>query len=161
MHFFFWIAEPDFDHDNPTASFLNWNFFPEVLFLVKPMADFKRTSGSIMTFDDVVINVGGGYVANANDINYGKFIAPVAGIYQITATSENLEATQKVGAFLLVNWDYLVRNKADVANDHSGVITLMLRLEAGNQVWLMARDSNHYFNAERTIFSGHLLHAEA
>ena len=113
-----------------------------------------------MTFDDVIINVGGGYVANATDVNYGKFIAPVAGIYQITVTLENLEATQKVGAFLLVNWDYLVRDRADVANDHSGVITLMLRLEAGDQVWPMARDTNHYFKAERPTFSGHLLYPE-
>ena len=135
-------------------------FFPEVLFLVKPTFDFKRNSGDIMTFDDVIINLGGGYVANATDVNYGKFIAPVTGIYQITATLENLEATQKVGAFLLVNWDYLVRDRADVANDHSGVITLILRLGAGDKVWLMARDTNHYFKAERTTFSGNLLYAE-
>ena len=132
-----------------------------MVFLVKPTAHFKKPSGSTLTFDDVIINVGGGYVANPTDVNYGRFIAPIAGIYQITFTFENVEATQKVGAFLVKNdWDYLVRDRADVVNDHSGVIALMLRLEAGDQVRLTGRDTHHYFKAERTTFSEYLLYAE-
>ena len=144
-----------------TTSFVTCGFiFSEVLFLVKPSNDFTKSQGSIITFDDVIINVGGGYVANTSDANYGKFIVPIAGIYQITATYENLEAMQVVGAFLRVNWDYIVRDRADVLNDHSGVITRMLKLEAGDHVWLMARNTGNHFTAESTTFSGHLLHAQ-
>ena len=143
-----------------TSFFQLWHCFPEVLFLVKPSSDLTESSGSRIKFDDVIINVGGGYVANASDVNYGKFIAPIAELYKITTTFENLEATQIVGAFLVVNWDYIVRDRADVLNDHSGVITQMLRLKSGDHVWLMVRNTGNHFKAERTKFSGHLLHSE-
>ena len=114
-----------------------------------------------MKFDEVITNVGDGYVNNASKADYGKFIAPVSGAYQflVTVGNSNLVTNDKVKISMRVNnvWkiSLQVEDKADLGTYH-----LAVKLKEGDKVWVMSvtHDPN-YFTGWYTSFSGHLIHA--
>ena len=117
--------------------------------------------GQAVKFDEVITNVRGGYIDNASNADYGKFMAPVSGAYQflVTIGNSNLATNDKAKISMRVNhvWkmSLQVDGKADLDTCH-----LVVKLNEGDKVWVMSvtHDPN-YFMGWYTSFSGHLIHA--
>ena len=114
-------------------------------------------SSGILQFDKAVTNVGGGYVIDSGDPNYGKFIAPLNGTYQFYA---NMYSGKEVGAALVLNGNWII--SATNGNVGSASLSAVIDLAQGDEVWLEnlpevfnTTKYNRYF----TSFTGFLLHA--
>ena len=113
------------------------------------------TTGNVIEFDNVIVNMGGGYIANATDPNYGKFIAPISGTYQFITALYN--DNSQVGAALHVNGDTLIQSRNGPAGG-TGMLSIVAKLEKNDPVWLVCpvrgvNQLDRYF----TFFSGHLI----
>ena len=111
----------------------------------------------VIKFNKITNNVGGGYIDDDGNANYGKFIAPQNGTYQFSANFFN--ANEVIGADLAKNgaWVIGARNM----NGGSGSLNAILDLKEGDEVYLAvpgwvdgAKLYSHYF----TSFAGVLVH---
>ena len=125
------------------------------MFMVQLTSHKAFTAHSVIQFDRVMVNIGGGYISDNTSADYGKFIAPVTGSYQFIAVvfSEN----SKVGAFLHVNGPINIRTSSGPGGG-TGVASTVVQLEKNDQVYLEsttwgANELNRYFS----FFSGHLI----
>ena len=113
-----------------------------------------------ITFNRIITNIGGGYIDDDNNADYGKFIAPVNGTYQFNVNLCN--ETTKVGADLVKN-GALIISAINGNSGGSGSVNVILDLTEGDAVHMgkpewMATGSvyNRYF----TSFSGVLIRAD-
>ena len=121
--------------------------------------DTSFPSGSIMKFNRTITNIGGGYVDDSGDLNYGKFIAPVNGTYRFSANVYHNSAV--IGGDLMVNGNLIIgaTNGKVGAGSLSVVVDLQQDDEVGLRIpfWVA---SNEKYDRYFTIFSGFLLHAD-
>ena len=114
-------------------------------------------NNEITKFNKIITNVGGGYIDDDNNAEYGKFIAPCNGTYQFSATFSNGDTY--IGADLCMNNGGLI-----IAANNGGVgaasLSAILDLQESDQVYLRKplwvdneAAYNHYF----TSFSGILV----
>ena len=131
---------------------------PDVFFTVglSVHTTFRRLE--IIKFDRVINNVGGGYIDDVNNADYGKFIAPVNGTYQFNA---NLFSNGKaIGADFIRNGagGVIAMNNGGAGNAGFSVI---LDLTAGDEVWLQITtwaDASASYNRYYNSFSGVLIY---
>ena len=92
---------------------------------------FRRLE--IIKFDRVINNVGGGYIDDDANADYGKFIAPKNGTYQFNANLYN--ANKGIGADFITNGGggVIAMNNGGAGNAGLSVI---LDLTEGDEVWL-------------------------
>ena len=70
------------------SRYLINSFFPsEIYFMVSMTYDASFVDKEIIKFDKIITNVGGGYIDNVNNADYGRFIAPRNGTYQFKRQS--------------------------------------------------------------------------
>ena len=135
--------------------------FTDVYFTVRLSTPTSVPERQVVKFDEVITNVGDGYIDNASNADYGKFIAQVSGACQflVTIGNSNLATNDKAKISMRVNniWkmSLQVDNKADLGACH-----LAVKLKEGDKVWVMSvtHDPN-YFMGLYTSFSGHLIQA--
>ena len=111
----------------------------------------------VIQFDNVIVNIGGGYIANATDPNYGKFIAPVAGSYRFIAGVFNRAVN--VGVDLMVNGEFHIA--AGNEPNGAGMTSTVAHLEEHDVVYLENPEwalNTSQFDQWRSFFSGHLIH---
>ena len=131
-------------------------FHTDVYFAVQLSADKAFNNSSIIQLDDVKQNVGGGYIDDNNNVDYGKFIAPVTGTYQFIVTTMN-KASPIYGE-LIINGGMVSQSYSGSSQPQTGITTTVVPLNAGDKVWIKSRNVNEY-RARFTSFSGHLIHA--
>ena len=114
----------------------------------------------IIKFDKVITNIGGGYIDDVNNADYGKFITPENGTYQFNVNLYNEDT--KIGGDLVKN-GALIISAAGGKEGGSGGLSAILDLTEGDEVYLgkpgwMATGSvySRYF----TSFSGVLIRAD-
>ena len=113
----------------------------------------------IIKFDKIITNVGGGYIDDSNNADYGKFIAPQNGTYQFNANLYN--GKQRIGADLVCNSELILGTSS--GNEGAGSLTAILDLKEKDQVYLLrpqwVLDTTTY-NKHFTSFSGFLIRAD-
>ena len=87
----------------------------------------------IIKFDRVITNVGGGYIDDVNNIDYGKFIAPENGTYQFNANFYK-DGDKTIGADILKNSQFVLAAK----NGNGGATSpsVILDLNENDEVYL-------------------------
>ena len=108
--------------------------------------------------NDVItfVNVGGGYINDSNNADYGRYIAPVKGTYHFSATvsSDNFDA----GFDFEKNQNVLYSTYN--GGDGTTSLSAILDLEAGDAVYLERLDwvgDNAEYNHNYNSFSGFLV----
>ena len=114
----------------------------------------------IIKFDKIITNVGGGYIDESSNADYGKFIAPQNGTYQFNANLYN--GNDIIGADLAKNGAFITAN----SNGGSGATSLsaVLDLVVGDDVYLYRPHwvaNNAQYNKYCSSFSGVLLCTDA
>ena len=134
-------------------------FPPGIHFMVSMTYDASFVDKEIIKFDKIITNVGGGYICDNGNADYGKFIAPQNRTYQFNA---NLYSRDN-----LIGMD-LVKNGMLIIGAHNGgagpaSLSAILDLTEGDQVYLQQPHwvavgtlYNRYF----TSFSGVLIRAD-
>ena len=86
----------------------------------------------IIKFDKIITNIGGGYIDDVNNADYGKFIAPKNGTYQFNSNLFNRD--KLIGAELLKNGMLII----GTSNGGGGLasISAILDLNQGDQVYM-------------------------
>ena len=113
----------------------------------------------IIKFDKIITNVGGVYVFNVNNADYGKFIALENGTYQFTANF--YKTNQLVGGYLMKSHELVL---VAVNGGHgTGSLAAIPDLKKGEQVYLQKLvlvDDNTPYHSSVSSFSGFLIHPE-
>ena len=107
-------------------------------------------------FDRIITNVGGGYIDDVTNADYGKFIVPGNGTYQFNAIlfSNGPEA----GAHLMKNSTIIT--SAWNALDGSAGLSAILDLTEGDKVYLQRavwQSGNTVYHEYMNSFSGFLI----
>ena len=114
----------------------------------------------VIKFDRVITNIGGGYIDDVNNADYGKFITPQNGTYQFNFNLYNEVA--KVGADLVKN-GALIISVISGKDGGSGSVNAILDLTEGDAVYLKkplwVADGSVY-HRYFTSFSGVLIRAD-
>ena len=114
----------------------------------------------ILKFDQIITNVGGGYIDDNNNTDYGKFIAPQNGTYQFNANLYN--DGEWIGADLVKNGQYM--GVANNGEEGTGSLSVILDLEEGDEVYLTRPcwvPNNSEYDQHVTSFSGFLIRPKA
>ena len=86
----------------------------------------------IIKFDKIINNVGGGYIDDVNNADYGKFISPGNGTYQFNA---NLYGYGKlIGADLFKNGMFIIAMRN--GGDGGASLSTIVDLTEGDEVYL-------------------------
>ena len=107
-------------------------------------------------FDKVITNVGGGYIDDVTNADYGKFIVPGNGTYQFNAILYS--GGQPAGAHLMKN--SAIISSAWNGNDGSAVLSTILDLTEGDEVYLQRAiwtTVNNIYHSYLNSFSGFLI----
>ena len=129
-------------------------------FLVGLTQNSKFDVGKIITFDKIITNVGGGYIDDVNNTDYGKFIAPGNGTYQFNAITYSTEGS--IGADLFKNEERVTVANNGREGSGSGSLSVVLDLKAGDQVFLRQPhwvSEDAVYDKYVTTFSGVLIRA--
>ena len=115
--------------------------------------------GEVIKFDQTVTNVGGSYIDDSSNADYGKFIAPQNGTYQFSATFYN--AAKFIGADLMKNGVFIT----GASNGGVGAagMSAILDLVEGDEVYLVRIawvDDDAAYNRYFVSFSGVLIRAD-
>ena len=134
---------------------------PDVYFTVGLSAHTAFGNEEIIKFDRVITNVGGGYIDDDGNANYGKFIAPGNGTYQFNANLYN--KGKVIGADLRVNSGGAV---IATRNAGSGTTSLsaILDLKENEKVYLTRPEwVSDYTEYDKyfTSFSGFFIRVDA
>ena len=125
-------------------------------FKVTIAADHTFPAKSIILWEDILENVGDGY-----DANTGKFMAPQAGTYRFVLTVMNAQAGDEVYLHLVVNGaGSCVALASEVERFQTGVCTQVVRLAAGDEVWVINPDwgATYLYRKDFTAFEGFMIH---
>ena len=125
------------------------------------LSEHKSFPGvQIIKFDKIITNIGGGYIDDVNNANYGKFIAPGNGTYQFNVNLYSEVA--RIGGDLLKN-GALIISAAGENGGGSGSLSAILDLMEGDAVYLMipgwVADTTLY-SSYFTSFSGVLIRTD-
>ena len=119
----------------------------------------SRTFSPEIKFDKVITNVGGGYIDDVNNADYGKFIAPLNGTYQFNANIYN--ENNLTGGDLMKNGRLVVLTKNGGGGPAS--ISAIVDLKVGDEVYLKRPTwvlPNTEYDRYFTSFSGVRIHAD-
>ncbi|XP_078666664.1 complement C1q tumor necrosis factor-related protein 6-like [Branchiostoma floridae x Branchiostoma belcheri] len=140
---------------------------PVVAFSVARTTGVRKTSSdTLVTYDTVITNVGGGFNKET-----GKFVAGIGGIYFFTFTGKTEWATKvSYKAHLMKNGEIVVslhENNGDLRQTNSGSNSAVLQLSPGDQVWVRLGGDGRSFpgtishpGSRFLTFSGFLIHAD-
>ena len=107
-------------------------------------------------FDKIITNVGGGYIDDDNNADYGKFIAPRNGTYQFNANFYN--GNKLIGGDLIGNGILIIGGNNGGGGPAS--LSAILDLKEGDKVYVQrfggAADDTLY-DLYHTSFSGFLI----
>ena len=133
--------------------------FLGVYFVVQLGTDQMFPANSIIQLDDVKENVGGGYINDTTNADYGKFIAPVGGTYQFIVTIMN-KYSAKVYGDLMVNG--VIQSSSFAGQKHLQTVmaATVVNLNVGDMVWVKGHHSATYRAKGFMSFFGHLIHAD-
>ena len=123
--------------------------------MVSMTNDVSFVDKEIIKFDKIITNVGGGYIDDVNNADYGKFIAPRNGTYQFNV---NLFSNNKLIRADLLKNDMVVIGASNGGSGPTSV-SAMLDLNEGDQVYLQKLDwmpNEAVHNKLFTSFSGSL-----
>ena len=106
-----------------------------------------------ITFDKIITNVGDGYIDDVNNVDYGKFIAPVNGTYQFNVNLYNED--HKIGCDLMKNQVFIIT--ANNGGSGPASVTAILDLKEGDHVYLKTPGwGAAWHHRSSTSFSGSL-----
>ncbi|KAI8503324.1 positive regulation of adiponectin secretion [Branchiostoma belcheri] len=136
---------------------------PVVAFSVARTTGVRKTSSdTLVTYDTVITNVGGGFNKDT-----GKFVAGIGGVYFFTFTgkTEYWATDASYDAHLMKNGQIMVslhENNGALRQTNSGSNSAVLQLSPGDQVWVGGSfpgtgglPGNRFLT-----FSGFLIHAD-
>ena len=108
-----------------------------------------------IAFGRIIANIGGGYIDDVNNADYGKFISPKNGTYQFSASF--YDENTMIGADLIKNDEIII----GAANGGGGPASLsaILDLKEGDEVYLLKphwMPNEGLYNKYFTSFSGSL-----
>ena len=97
------------------------------------MSQPRNFTLDVIKFDSIITNVGGGYIDDDNNVDYGKFIVPVNGTYMFSLSV--FHEANKIGMDLMKNNDEFII-AAKTGYDISASVTAILDLQEGDRVWV-------------------------
>ncbi|KAH3888388.1 uncharacterized protein LOC127846668 [Dreissena polymorpha] len=106
-------------------------------------------------FEHVILNEGGGY-----NVNHGIFTAPVTGYYLISTSILHSPQSNPLKAVIMHNGALIAIAYGSPGVSDQGTQTVVLKVTAGEQVWIGNRDSSNVYvvGSSYSSFSGFLLH---
>ena len=135
-------------------------FLLGVHFTVGLSQDTTFMEDETIKFNKIINSVGGGYIDDSNNADYGKFIAPQSGTYQFNANFYH--ENKNMGGDLMKRGQLVI--VTNNGGDGSCSLSVILDLEEGDQVYLRKPGwvSHHdEYDDLTTSFSGFLIHPEA